>query len=848
MHNHNRSSLRYGRTRYRQRTALSLAFLSLYASVNAFADDVFNPAMLEQNGSVSSTVTLDTFAKKQQQAPGTYHVSLLVNNNLFAARDIVFQDAPGQVKLQPCFTLPTLKDIGVKTEVIPALAKLSDSACIDIAQAIPGSESSFDFESQRLKVSIPQAAMDNQARGYIPPEQWEQGIPALLANYQFSGSHTEYQHSDGSSSDQQYLNLRSGVNVDAWRFRNYSTYTKSDSGEDWDSSSTYVQRNIEALKGELTMGDDFTPSDIFDSVQFRGAQIASDDNMLPDSMKGFAPVVRGIAKSNAKVTIRQNGYVIYQSYVTPGAFTINDLYPTSNSGDLDVTVTESDGSETHFVQPFSSVPMLQREGHIKYGFTVGEYHDTTSTEEPMFGQLTLMRGFAHGVTLYGGSQLSDKYLSGALGAGQNLGDWGAISADITVARADLYDDTHSNGNAYRLMYAKSVAETGTTLQLSGNRYSSDGYYNFSDAMNLGRSNDSDNYDYNNGYKKKDRYQLSLSQTLADLGSMYINASRQRYWDQDDDQSMTQVGYSNSFYDVSYSLSYSYTQNPGGGDDDQQLAMSVSVPLSRFLNNAWATYNVTNDNHGRTSQQAGVSGTLLKDRNLNYSVQESYTNKGTGASGNTSMSYLGSYGQSNVGYNYDDNQHQINYGLSGGIVAHQHGVTLSQQLGDTVALIQAPGAGGVNVQNQTGVKTDWRGYTVLPYVMPYRKNVISLDPSTLPNNVELDGNSKNVVPTQGAVVLASFAARTGYKALLTLTLNGKPVPFGATVQDTANPGNASFVGDNGQVYMSGLSANGHLIVQWGSDSDRQCKVNFALPEEQLGNDALPFITKTMPCQS
>lgn len=58
---------------------------------------------------------------------------------------------------------------------------------------------------------------------------------------------------------------------------------------------------------------------IFDSVSFRGVQLASDDNMLPDSLKGFAPVVRGIAKSNAQVTIKQNGYTIYQTYVSPGA-------------------------------------------------------------------------------------------------------------------------------------------------------------------------------------------------------------------------------------------------------------------------------------------------------------------------------------------------------------------------------------------------------------------------------------------------------------------------------------------------------------------------------------------------
>ncbi|ESS57948.1 outer membrane usher family protein [Enterobacter cloacae S611] len=92
-----------------------------------------------------------------------------------------------------------------------------------------------------------------------------------------------------------------------------------------DLRGRYLQRNIKALKGQLTLGDSYTSSEIFDSVQFRGAQLASDDNMLPDSLRGFAPVIRGIARSSAQVTIKQNDYIIYQSYVAPGAFVIRDL-------------------------------------------------------------------------------------------------------------------------------------------------------------------------------------------------------------------------------------------------------------------------------------------------------------------------------------------------------------------------------------------------------------------------------------------------------------------------------------------------------------------------------------------
>ena len=89
----------------------------------------------------------------------------------------------------------------------------------------------------------------------------------------------------------------------------------------------YVQRPIIALKSQLVIGDGNSDGSVFDSAGFRGVRLFSVDNMYPDSQQGYAPTVRGMAKTDAKVVIRQNGYVIYQVYVPPGPFVINDLNP-----------------------------------------------------------------------------------------------------------------------------------------------------------------------------------------------------------------------------------------------------------------------------------------------------------------------------------------------------------------------------------------------------------------------------------------------------------------------------------------------------------------------------------------
>ncbi len=55
--------------------------------------------------------------------------------------------------------------------------------------------------------------MGNHARGYIPPELWDNGITAGLINYNFTGNNAH--NTTGGSSRYAYLNLQSGLNIGA---------------------------------------------------------------------------------------------------------------------------------------------------------------------------------------------------------------------------------------------------------------------------------------------------------------------------------------------------------------------------------------------------------------------------------------------------------------------------------------------------------------------------------------------------------------------------------------------------------------------------------------------------------
>ncbi|UNK24184.1 fimbria/pilus outer membrane usher protein [Yersinia intermedia] len=797
----------------------------------ARAEDYFNPYSLDKRGmqSIADIDSLSVFSQSTGQLPGKYPVDVYINNDFIGLNEINFI-ADDRNQLVPELTRGQLIEWGVNSDSSPALSALSDDTnIISLGNYIPDATAKFEFAQQKLFINIPQVAMKTTARGYISPESWDQGVPALTLSYGFTGSKTW--HNDQEDQHAEFLSLRSGLNMGAWRLRNYSVYSQSENHHQWENIHTYMERDIAFLRSQLTLGETNSSGDIFDSFQFNGVRLASDENMLPYSLRGFAPVIRGIAQSNAKVTVRQNGFVIYQTYVPAGPFEINDLYPTSVSGNLDVTVTELDGSEQTFVTPFSSVPIMQRDGQFKYSLSTGKYRaNTPGTKEPGFIQSTLIYGLPWNMTLYGGGLYSEKYNAIALGSGLNLGEMGAFSVDVTNSRTnfDVNNQSQYNGQSYRFQYAKSLLTSGTTVTLAGYRYSTEGYYDFSEA--------NDYYHPQTRANKRSRMQANISQTLAGYGSVYLNGYQQDFWARSGKERTINAGYNTNWGSVTYGFNYTYNDMPGNQKSDQIFAFNLSLPLDVFSPNNRINSNMSTDNRGNSDMQLGLSGHAMENA-MSYSVQQSYGNRGQHGSGNAALSYKGRNGTVNSGYGYSAHSQRLNYGLQGGMVLHSEGLTLAQSLGETLAIVQAPGADNVAIQNASGVTTDEKGYAIVSYLTPYQRNRVQLDVESLGDHVELANSSMNVVPTRGAVVRADFKTHIGWRALVKLKLNEGVVPFGATVtliesgKSDSTEVNSGIVGDNGEVYLSGLPEKGRVLVQWGKQSGQQCDADFLLPQNK-----------------
>ncbi len=798
----------------------------------------FDPIFLADH-----SVDVGRFERPNAVLPGTYAVDLVVNNQPIARREVRFVADASNQRAHPCLTLSLLQAAGVDTHQLglPATdaqdAQTQAEECIDLTRHIADAAVHYDAGEQQLTLSIPQAALRHTARGEVDPSLWSDGIRASLLRYDAN----VYRTTGGNSNDTTgYVGLVMGSNVGGWRLRHRASVNyREQISTHFDAIETYAQHDLTTWKSTLTLGDSYTNGSVFDSFQVRGVQLASDDRMYPNSLRGYAPVVRGVARTNAKVEVRQNGYAIYQTTVAPGAFTINDLNPTGYGGDLEVVITEADGSKQTYSMPYASVPQLLRAGRDRYSLVLGQYRSYhLSGNPPTVGQLVYQRGISNLLTGYTGAIGTDGYGAALVGAALNT-NWGAFALDVTGARTSLPQGTSHTGESWRLSYAKILPQTDTSLTLAAYRYSTSGYYSLSDAMQA-RTGDETSI-WNDDYRMRDRAQININQRIADYGSLYLMGSTTRYWTRSDRDTQYQLGYSGGTRWGSYTVSLQRTRD-SYGEQNNQLYVSVSIPLGGGRSDRHPLFSslntsLTQDTHGGTSLQTNASGTTGVNNAWSYGMNVGYSSHNDNAvSLGGNGSYNGGKGSVNASASTSGNSSQFSLGASGSMLIHSEGITFGQAMDadSAIGLIKADGAAGAAVTNAAGVVLDQHGYAVVPYLTPYQANRLELDPQGVSDDVELESTSQDVVPRAGAVVKATFATQRGAPVILQVRkADGQVAPMGADVLD-AQQRQVGVVGQGGMAFVRGVPDQGTLTVRWASAADAQCLFPYQRTSGNTGN--------------
>lgn len=830
-------------TRYKMamRCLLSCAIAAMSAAyAQAASEEVtFDPSFFP--GGKVGTFDPAQFSHGNIVVPGVYAVAIKLNGERIGDEKIHFRLLPGsKVQTRPCYSgsFFSLLNLSEKNLLAQApkvqLAQLEQQGyCGSLSELLPGATVSFDAGEQELTLTLPQLLIDRAPRGYVNPRLWEDGLTALMVNYNANVYQSKQRD---NSSTYGYLGLRNGLNFGPWRVRNSGTINVSSKGGGggYKSTSSYVGRDIPVLQSQLVVGDTFTSGELFDGVRLRGVKLYSDDRMLPDSLRGYAPVIRGVANTNARVIITQNGFNLYTTTVSPGPFEINDLYPTSYGGELTVRIEEANGQIRSFTVPYASVAQMLRPGVSCYEVATGKVNTEGLTNKPVFGSLTYQLGLSNLITGYTGAIASEGYLSALLGGAMNT-PIGALSLDMTQSKARLPGQPPRSGQSYRIGFSQVYPATQTSLSVIAYRYSTGGFLSLNDAVqlrSLARRNDSiDSYG-----RQRSMFTLSVNQPLGEnRGNLYATGSHITYWNQDNSQQSLQIGYSNFWRNLSYTLSVSRTLSGQQGDNsntsldrrETQYTLTLSLPLGSSPNAPSLNVTGITDSKGSTGL-IGLSGNGGEQNQFNYVVSASRNTAGNSNFFNGGVGYRAPQANMGATYSYGQGNRQVSSNIDGAIVAHRGGITLGQSMGDTGGLVRAPGAKGALVTNASGVKVDRFGYAIVPYLRPYYLNQVDIDPKGSSRDVELLSSKSTAVPRAGALVLLDYETRRSKVTYLRARQqDGTPLPFAANVYDEQNNATGT-VGQASLVVAHDLAPTGVLQVRWGDNQAEHCSIHYSLP--------------------
>ena len=653
----------------------------------------------------------------------------------------------------PCLTRPLLEEWGVRAFVLDRLT-WDARRCMTKASA---DRYALRFwyrpDARLLTLLFPEDAINAQQNG-VSTSRWEDGINAMFFNYRLEiNRQNAYASGDVAGTDGT-LTLESGINLGAWRLRQRNTFWRERGGLRGSyPGGTSLWRSIAAMRSRLTLGEEYTSANLFDSMAYRGISLASSEAMFPDSWRPYTPAINGYARTEAEVTIHQNGERVYRIHVPPGPFTIRDFNPPDAQGNLELVVQESDGTERSRWLPYSLMPNLVQTGLFSYELTAGRYRPARGAglARSRFWQGTLSWGVASPVTLFGGLQQGENYLSQVLGAGGNMGRWGAASVDLRTAQY-RQREAGLRGSVWRLRYAKAFFQAETSLSAQLLWYPRRSQYRSleektSRAQMLAFDGDDDVTD------RALETRLELTRNFSEDASLSLSWRRLQTRRAAPGLNALELSLSAAWREVDISLFGGYDRY-SGQKPEATLGISVSIPFSiggQSSNIGWRSDLVSREHN---THGVNLYGSALKDNTLRYDLTAAHTEHGDDALA-ASLGYQYNAGEMSVSTRRSGRQRSAHADVSGSVLLYEDGITLGQTLGSTAALVQVPDTPGVPFYNQFGATTNASGNLMVSYLTPWRVNRITADTYSLPEGIHLDVDELETVPTEGAIIRLTF---------------------------------------------------------------------------------------------
>ncbi|EAC1561045.1 F4 (K88) fimbrial usher FaeD [Escherichia coli] len=775
-----------------RRAALALAISAVFASVATVAGEKLDMSFIQGGAGINPEVWA---ALNDNYVPGRYLVDLSLNGKE-SGKQIL--DVTPEDSKELCLSEAWLTQAGVYVSADYFREGYDATRQCYVLTKAPSVKVDFDVSTQSLALSIPQKGLVK-----IPENvDWDYGTSAFRVNYNANANTGRNNTSAFGSADLK-------ANIGHWVVSSSAMASTGDSGGNSATINMFTaSRAIRLLSADLLVGKTSTGDSMLGSTGTYGVSLSRNNSMKPGNL-GYTPVFSGIANGPSRVTLTQNGRLLYSEMVPAGPFSITDV-PLYTSGDVTMKVTGEDGREQTQVFPLAVMNGQLSPGEHEFNLAAGLPDDDSDMDGAVFAA-----SYGYGLenlTLRTGLVFNQDWKGASAGMVVGLGWLGAVSVDGAYASAKYRDGSHS-GNKVQLAWSKQLEPTNTSLRLSWSRRSEE----YEDMSSF---NPSEVYSQvNQGRRTKDEWSVGISQPVGDLFSLSLSGWQRSYYPASVISAHRQQKYSGKergvtgtlstqIEGVGVNLSWSGSRN-SDGENNWSASVSASVPFMLLDRRYSSSTSVSTSKDGGTGFSTGLSGSL-NDR-FSYGLGGGRDGDG-GASSYLNASYSGDRAYLSGALNQSSSG-----GTSGSVSASgsvlavptAKDIMFSRTTGDTVAVVNVKDTPGVKVTSGDG-QTNSDGNLVVP-LNSYDWNTVTIDAGTLPLSTELTNTSQKVVPTDKAVVWMPFDALKVKRYLLQVKQrNGEFVPGGTWARDSKNTP-LGFVVNNGVLMINTVDAPGDITL-------------------------------------
>lgn len=787
-----------------------LSLVLLLSLMHSLADATeagleFNTDMIDMSD--RSTLHPERFTVSNYIAPGQYHLTVVINSREIGESSIYYSEEGESNKNTPLLLSSFLSKLTLNKKALSYVIAAKKER-VDISK-IPGI--SIKNKNGQLVINIPQIWLKYTNSDWTPPENWDDGINGFIVDY---NANAEVTHSLDSQHDRQNISAygQVGANVQSWRLRAAYQSSAQDQQHHFSWQQVYAFTPVRTLRAKMNIGEITLDSDLFDNIRLTGMSLSSDERMLPPDLQGYAPEVRGVAQTNALVTIMHQGQVLYQTHVAAGPFNITTL-PASLRGVLDVKITEQTGEVRTFQVATSSLPYLTRPGQVRYHVYTGRASGLADNVHKIYGGNLYSGDFSYGISngfsLYGGGQLAgSEYYATAIGIGRDFKQWGALSFDVIHSDSRLPNEKQSlKGHSFHINYSRRIEWINSSVTLAGYRFSDGNFRSLNYYINekyLPEQHD---------HRDKQQIRLITNTTLWEDSqqwrtSLYLNYQRNYYWNQKR-QSNYGVSLGHTFMLWAYypmTTGLSFYHSGFEKQSDNSLSLTLSVP---FGDTGRVGYDM---------QHNGKSTTLATSYSSYINEQDFWRIR----AGRSSVGRVQADGIYHHHSSLADVESSLNYqqqqGIYGAVSLRGNAIVTRYGIGtnggsytgnDTRILVDTNHISGVTF-NHHQARSNHMGLGVLPGVMSYQTIDTHIDSDSLTAKLHSQHTVRSITLTEGAIGYEHFDVRGGSNLYLPLTdENNQPLTLGTELVNMAGQ-TVGISDDNGMVWLTGVHPGEKLV--------------------------------------